>query len=124
MRSGHAALIARIAAGEGKVVAVGGGAAMDPRNVEAMRRGGVVVYLETPFAVLFERAERQPAHLRPVWRGATERARRRHMSLLYAARRPAYRSAAHIVLRPRDLPPRDVAERAHRRLLRVERVRA
>ncbi len=108
--------IARIAGGEGQVVGVGGGAAMDPRNVAAMRRAGVVVYLETPLAVLFERAEKQGTASRPVWRGATRTARLRNMALLYAARRGAYRRAAHIVLRPRDLPARAVAERALRRL--------
>ncbi len=120
----EARTIARIARDSGQVVAVGGGAAMDAGNVASMRGSGVVIYLETPFGILFGRAERQGRASRPVWRGATREARRRGMARLYAERRGAYRRAAHIVLRPRDLSARAVAARAARRLGRVERVRA
>jgi shikimate kinase len=111
-------VVARIARTGGQVVAVGGGAVVDPANVAAMRRGGVVVYLETPFSVLFERAERQARALRPIWCGATRLERRRAMARLYAARRGAYRLAADVVVGTKGRPIRAVADEALRRLVR------
>ncbi len=111
-------VVARAARDDGQVVAVGGGAVMDPRNVVAMREGGVIVYLETPFAVLFDRAERQGPNSRPLWRGSTPRMRRRAMARLYAQRRPLYRKAADVVVRTRGRRIGALAGAALRRLRR------
>lgn len=114
----EARAVARLARRRGLVVSVGGGAVLDPRNVAAMRRGGVVVYLETPFATLFGRAERQGPERRPLWLGSTREGRRRAMARLYAERRALYRGAADVVLRAGRRPLASVASGAVRRLVR------
>lgn len=104
--------IARAARGLRRVVSVGGGAVLDPANRAALRRGGRVVYRQTPFEVLFKRAERKGSAKRPLWNGRTRAERRRAMAELYARRRPLYREVADIVVRAAD------AGRALERVLR------
>lgn len=71
------------------VVSCGGGAPMRPCNVEAMRRGGQIVYLSTRPETIYERVK--DAHTRPLLED--------HMNVddirgLLEQRLPAYQAAA------------------------------
>ena len=57
-RRRESAVIAELAAGEGLVVATGGGAVLDPGNRAALRQRGTVVYLHAPLEVLIRRTRR------------------------------------------------------------------
>jgi shikimate kinase len=114
----EAQALARAARGQHQVVATGGGAVMDPKNTAAMRKSGVILYLEIPFEQLFKRAQRRGGTIRPLWRAEKPAQRRRSMARLYALRRPLYRAVAHITLRTAGGTPRQVAAQVLSRLLK------
>jgi shikimate kinase len=95
----------------GKVVAVGGGAAVFPRNRPWLRRAGRVVYLRTPVAVLVRRLAGSKS--RPLLRPAAgnRRALAALISSLLKKRSPAYASAAHLSIDAGRGNPRAVAAR-------------
>ncbi|MBI3505909.1 MAG: shikimate kinase [Proteobacteria bacterium] len=110
--------VARAAKGRRRVVSVGGGTVMDPRNVAVMRKAGVVLHRETPFEVVFERAERKvPVRQRPLWQGKSAAERKRAMAKLYRLRRPHYVGAAHLRLKTKGGTVEQAAERALARLV-------
>lgn len=87
------------------VIATGGGAVLDPGNVERMRRSGTVVWLSADPAVLARRVSRQPGS-RPLLEGrAPEEALR---SILHD-RESAYRRAAHVRVESTGRTPAAVA---------------
>lgn len=69
------------------VVATGGGVVVDPVNREWMRRRGVTIWLDVPFAVLVERLTAEPSGMRPLFSDAS-RARD-----LYQRRLASYRDS-------------------------------
>jgi shikimate kinase len=71
------------------VVATGGGTPTFPRNVELLRRGGVTVWVNPPFATIVRRIGALGKHDRPLFRSEAEALD------LYRARLPAYRAADH-----------------------------
>lgn len=71
---------------QGGVIATGGGAVMDPRNRETMRKGGVTVYLSLPFELLWERISSDSS--RPLAQQGEESTRE-----LFLSRLEAYRDA-------------------------------
>ena len=73
----------------GRVIATGGGVVLDPANAEAMRRSGVVAWLDAPAAVL---AGRIRGVDRPLLAGAGVASR---LAKILAVRRSLYRQAAH-----------------------------
>ncbi|MCY4621460.1 MAG: bifunctional shikimate kinase/3-dehydroquinate synthase [bacterium] len=75
--------------GPGRVIATGGGAVLDPAGVEAMRRSGVVAWLDAPAAVLAGRARGAG---RPLLDGADTASR---LAEILAGRRSLYQQAAH-----------------------------
>lgn len=106
--------VRRAAAGRGQVVATGGGAALDPKNVAAMRRKGIVVWLRASFASVLRRIERDGTRLRPLVLGRTRAERRRNLKALFTARARLYRTAADLPV-VADAPPARVAELILRR---------
>jgi len=93
----------------GLVVAVGGGAAVFPRNRPWLRRSGTVVYLRVPVPVLVKRLARSKG--RPLLRPA--RGNRRALTALIGSllrkRSGAYRAASHISVDGGHGNPGDVA---------------
>ena len=73
----------------GRVIATGGGAVLDPADVEAMRRSGVVVWLDGPADVL---AGRIAGEHRPLLAGTDVESR---LAEILVARHNLYRRAAH-----------------------------
>ena len=103
--------MAKAARGRRRVVSVGGGAVLDARNVKLMRKTGVVIYRETPFGVLYKRAQGKTG-VRPLWKGE-----KRDMQKLYRMRRPYYETAAHVVLKTKGGTTAQAARRAFKRLI-------
>lgn len=78
------------------IVALGGGALLDPANVALLRRGGLIVLLVGDARVLAGRAARAGARKRPLLEGETDIEGR--LRRLAHERRDAYEQAAdHIV---------------------------
>ncbi len=75
------------------VIATGGGAVIDPRNRDDMKRSGVVVYLSASPDRIYARTRRS-TH-RPLLRTADPRAR---IAELIAERDPLYREIADVIV--------------------------
>ena len=92
-RRRESAVIAELAAGEGLVVATGGGAVLDPGNRAALRQRGTVVYLHAPLEVLIRRTRRDRD--RPLLQTADPRA---SLERIVRDRDPLYREVADLVI--------------------------
>lgn len=77
----------------GLVLATGGGAVLDPSNRAILSQRGIVVYLNVPTQVLWERTRHD--RNRPLLQVANPRER---IETLYRERDPLYRSVAHIIV--------------------------
>jgi shikimate kinase len=75
------------------VLATGGGVVTTPLNRELMRERGIVIYLDVPPQVLFERTRHD--RNRPLLQVDNPRQR---IEELHRARDPLYRETAHIIL--------------------------
>ncbi|WP_341646096.1 shikimate kinase [Thauera sp. SDU_THAU2] len=75
------------------VIATGGGVVTTPANRGLMRERGVVVYLDVPPAVLYERTRHD--RNRPLLQVENPRQR---IEELYRARDPLYREVAHLIV--------------------------
>ena len=80
----------------GTVVALGGGAVMDDDNWALLSSRAISVYLEVPFATLWERVGHLPG--RPL----ISRRSRAEVEALFERRRPRYEQAMHRVDGDRD----------------------
>lgn len=95
-RAQEAAAVRRVAALHGQVVAVGGGAIVDPGNRTQLRMTGDLVLLEAPPETLGERLEPKGAGERPLLDGSDDLTAR--LAELLDRRLPDYeRVAAHRV---------------------------
>ena len=92
-RRRESAVIAELAAGEGLVVATGGGAVLDPGNRAALRQRGTVVYLHAPLEVLIRRTRRDRD--RPLLQTADPQA---SLERIVLDRDPLYREVADLVI--------------------------
>lgn len=88
-----------------QVIATGGGAVIDPANVDAMRRSGVVVWLDAPAGVL---AGRIRGKHRPLLAGAEVESR---LAEILTSRHRLYQRAAHFRINA-DAPVEEVVSRA------------
>lgn len=89
-RAAESHVLRQVVAKPATVVALGGGALIDPANLEISRRHAVLVWLRCPLEVLEWRCA-GVAEVRPLW-GDFEALQRR-----YAERLPGYESAELIV---------------------------
>nr|WP_280953667.1 shikimate kinase [Symbiobacterium terraclitae] len=92
-RRREAEVIARVAAGDGQVIATGGGAVLRPENRDALRRNGLVIWLDAPPEVLYRRVRAQGVGRRPLLAGPDPLGRLRALA---ESRAPAYAAAAHV----------------------------
>ncbi len=93
-RQREQALLAELCAGQGKVIATGGGAVLDPDTRRVLAASGFVVYLETDVERQLQRLARDRS--RPLLRGPDRRERLRVMA---AQRGPLYREIADLIWR-------------------------
>lgn len=100
--------------GDRRVVAVGGGAVVDPANREAIAKGSLVVLLEAEVETLLSRLARDEGEEpRPMLASPDPRSR---LLALKAARDPIYRSMAHLVISTEGLEVEKVAGRLARQV--------
>jgi len=88
-RARESALIAELCAGEGQLIATGGGAVLDERNRAVLRERGFVVYLRVGIEQQLRRLARD--RTRPLLAGAD---RRERLQQLAAQRGPLYDAIA------------------------------
>ena len=93
------------------VVATGGGAVLDPANVELMKASGTVIWLRASPATL---AERLGVTGRPLLDGAADRTAAIHA--LLEAREAAYATAADLQVETDGLSSAQVVDEVERRL--------
>jgi shikimate kinase len=78
---------------QGVVLATGGGAVLRPANRALLRERGLVIYLDVPPQILWERTRHDRS--RPLLQCDNPRAR---IEALYRERAPFYRDAAHLII--------------------------
>jgi shikimate kinase len=78
---------------QGVVLATGGGAVLRPANRALLRERGLVIYLDVPPQVLWERTRNDRS--RPLLQCENPRAR---IEALYRERVPLYREVAHLII--------------------------
>lgn len=86
-------VIAELAAEGNLVLATGGGAVLDPMNRAVLSASGLVIYLNAPPAMLYERTRHD--RNRPLLQVADPLAK---ITQLYVRRDPLYREIAHLVV--------------------------
>ncbi|MGN6112902.1 MAG: shikimate kinase [Luteimonas sp.] len=104
-RARETAALARCLAGDGRVVATGGGAVLDAGNRQRLRERGVVAWLQADPATQLRRLE--CCDDRPLLEGADREARLRALA---AERDPLYREVADVAVDTRGLDAAGTAE--------------
>lgn len=91
------------------VLATGGGAVLDPGNVNTMREAALVVHLDAPVVVLWTRMQTDPAtgEQRPA---LTDLDGRAEMAAVAAKRASLYEAARHTVVDTNELDQESAAE--------------
>ena len=108
----------------GAVIATGGGAVLDPDNVDELKRSGVVVYLRTSTDEIVRRIA-EDARERPLVRAASNGELRTRVDELLTQRTPIYESVADHVVPSDERTPDQIAADIVKRLDRptVQRVK-
>jgi shikimate kinase len=101
--------IARVLEGEPKIIAVGGGAFVDPGNRAMLNAGSVTVWLDPPFEVLLARLRRSDC--RPLATGRSEE----DLRGLWESRQQSY-AEAHLRIQTSDDAPQRFADQIVERL--------
>ena len=104
-RRREAAAIRHVAALRGQVIAVGGGAVLDPANVTQLRATGDLVLLAADVDVLAERVGGDPA--RPL---LAEHDTADRLEALHSERAEAYAAAAAHTIDTTDLTPTEIVD--------------
>ncbi len=111
--------VRRVAAMDGAIIALGGGALSDADNRAVLRTAARIVWLHAPAETLWRRTQRDPATSagRPdlTAEGGIAEIRR-----LEAARTPTFRDAADLIVDTDDREPSAVADELRKWLIRVE----
>ena len=97
-------VVQRTASREGLVMALGGGAVLDARNVDDARSNGVVYYLRTTPAAVVSRAAGAGGRPLLEGRGAAD------IEELMKSREKSYLGAAHAVIDSVECDPGEVAD--------------
>lgn len=104
-------LIEELASRSNIVLATGGGAVLDPANRVLLKKGGTIVYLTAPAAVLARRTVRD--RRRPLLRGGD---RLQRIEQLLSERETLYREIADVVIDTAGHSVKDSLEEICRRL--------
>ena len=114
-RDAERAVIRNLSLLDGGVIATGGGALMDPRNVESLRGNGIFIWLVADAATIAERLEKDQAggNKRPSLSGkpAVEEVRE-----ILAQREPVYRGVADLTVDTASRGMEEIATEICRRL--------
>ena len=104
-------VVQRLSAGDGQVIALGGGAVLDPINIESLRRSSRMVLLTASLEEISIRTRLDTT--RPLLSGEDRLVRIRR---LLDERRERYMAAADMVVDTNGVPPIRVAEAIKERL--------
>lgn len=110
------ALLEELAAGEGRLVATGGGAVLSAANRDVLRARGFVVWLRASVSQQLRRLERD--RQRPLLRAPDRRAR---LEAMAATRDPLYAEVADLEVAPENLSVSQATERVAQALDRTWR---
>ncbi len=102
--------VREVAAIRGQVVAVGGGAVLDPFNVTSLRGTGDLVWLDASGWELADRLPPEAVVTRPLLEGASGTALAGRLEQLSAQREDAYRAAAVVRIATDGLTAAQVAD--------------
>ncbi|HET7845840.1 MAG TPA: shikimate kinase AroK [Xanthomonadales bacterium] len=105
-RERESSVLAELAAGEGRLVATGGGTVLRDANRELLRRRGFVVYLRASLAQQLARLARD--RKRPLLQGPDKRQR---LEALAREREPLYAEVADYEVNGADMSPDQAARR-------------
>lgn len=111
----HSMLI-ELGARESMLLATGGGSVLRADNREALRRAGLVVWLQTTVDQQLKRLVRDQR--RPLLRAPD---RRQRLEQLAQERDPLYRDCAHLVVCSADTSPARMALRAEQEIIKAQR---
>jgi shikimate kinase len=92
-RKREAQVIAELATETDLILATGGGAVLDPANREVLANSGLVIYLNAPPSLLYERTRHD--RNRPLLRVPDPLGK---LEELYRLRDPLYREVAHLIV--------------------------
>lgn len=107
--------IEKTARGRRMVVALGGGALLDYRNVQLIEKSGAVVYLRVSVDEALRRVEGAGVSRRPLLAGTPEGLRRKRISEMLAERRPLYKRAG-LHVNTVGFTPEEIARRVAAKL--------
>lgn len=110
-RAEEALAVARACAGRGRVISTGGGAVLDPANVAAMRRAGMVVWLTATPEIIQRRVGRRSDRPLLARDNSLE-----HIRELLSKREPHYRACADFTVDTSALSVGEVVEEIIKRL--------
>ncbi|QUG42093.1 shikimate kinase [Psychrobacillus sp. INOP01] len=91
---------------ESCIISTGGGVAMNEKNIEVMRRTGLVLYLDATFEDIWMRIKNDKN--RPIVQNSTKE----ELEQLFKMRKWFYKKAAHITIRTEHRPLRQITEYA------------
>ena len=94
-RSRDSAVINDLTQQTGQIIAVGGGAVMDPQNAQRLKATGTLIWLTAPAQVLWERISKDQTTTRP---DLTPTGGLHEVRQILAQREPIYRAAADLTL--------------------------
>lgn len=77
---------------QNKVIATGGGTFLNPENVVLAKKNGLIVFLEAPFSICYERIYREQT--RPI----ANRSSKETLKQLFAQRQSIYEQAANLII--------------------------
>jgi len=100
-------IVSRVAGMRGRIVALGGGAVMDPGNWEILDLSGTIVCLSYPPDIIEERAAR--SRQRPLLNQESSRERSERIRDLMERREPVYRKADLLLHLNQEVDARRVA---------------
>lgn len=104
-RKRESRILQEIVSGTGIVLATGGGAILDKKNREILKKSGYIVYLNAPIGRLLERTSHD--HNRPL---LCVKNPREAIEKLVSDREPLYQDVANLVVTTEKKKPRLVAE--------------
>lgn len=110
-RALEAQTVAEVSGQTGQVIACGGGAVLSPRNVEALKRKGFLVYLKASIPVIYERVKESME--RPLLNVSEPKA---EIERLLALRERIYERVSDLIVDTTDRSIEEIVDEIKRRL--------
>ena len=91
----------------GAVISCGGGAVLNPTNMQHLKENALVIYLHVEPAVCLQRVKLEGQPVRPLLETANPE---ETINDIMKIRRPLYEQAADVIIKTSDLPAEEVAD--------------